>query len=194
MTDAELHSTVLELKSGLNTLTEEWGEFLAMEARRVDENALQKRRREESDSQLAAQAADNWEKQQTFFKKHGVKLLGILFTVVTSALAWYGARIRSEIEAQQRERAVDEKIQTNTANLADFKETTETNIRVLQNESVNQTLMIDEGFKRVDKIMLKATRLKEEDLPGVSPGFEEVVKEARKRSIHADKFDKDEKE
>jgi len=48
--------------------------------------------------------------------------------------------------------------------------------------------MIDEGFRRMDTILLKATKLKEEDLPQIPESFNTAVKDAKKLKLHADKF------
>lgn len=201
MTEAELTATVRELKTGMDTLTSEWGHFLKIEADRREDDALVRRKKESSDSQKAAAEVSDWEKKQTFLAKHGMKLAGFIFSIVTAGLAWYGSQIRSEIQGEQRAKAVETNIQKNTDAIAtfkdetfeDFKTETQEDINVLQRESVNQTLMIDEGFKRVDKVMIKATKLKEEDLPDLPPEFDDAVKSAKALKTHTEKFGKEKK-
>ena len=118
-----------------------------------------------------------------------MKIAGVAFSAVTAGLAWYGAEIRSEIQAEQHVKSVDDRIQDNTDNLKSFKEETNINIKALQKESVNQTLMINEGFRRVDKIMIKATKLTEEDMPEIPPEFRDAVEEAEALKIHAERFE-----
>ena len=202
MTEADLISTVQELKTGMNNLTQEWGQFLEIEAQRRQEDVVERRKRESSESQKAAAEVADWEKKQTFLAKHGMKILTLAFSAVTAGLAWYGSQIRSEIQAEQRAEKVETNIKTNTDNFTNFKdnefktfkEETQGDINTLQRESVNQTLMIDKGFDRVDKIMVKATRLKEEDLPEKPPEFEEAVTAAKKLKTHTEKFGKDKKD
>lgn len=199
MTEAELTTTVQELKSGMQVLTQEWGQFLEVEARRREEDALERRKRESSESQKAAAEVAEWEKRQTFLAKHGMKLATVIFSIVSAGLAWYGSKIRSEVQAEQREKIVETNIRKNTDNFttfkdetfADFKKDTQGDINALQRESVNQTLMIDKGFERVDTIMIKATKLTEDDLPEKPPEFKEAVDNAKALKIHAEKFGKE---
>ncbi len=188
MTEEELHNSVLNLQTGMNTLTEEWGEFLQIEAGRRTDDATHRKRFEASESQKADTAAENWEKSQTFLNKHGAKILAGIFALITSGLAWYGSQIRGEIQAEQRAGQVDAGIQTNSADLSEFKKTTGTDIKRLQLESVNQTLMMDKGFKRMDKVMIKATRLKEDELPEYPPEFDTAVADAMALKTYAEKF------
>lgn len=190
MTEEELTATVRDLQTNMRNMSDEWGQWLRLEAQRREDEAAQRRRREASESQRAAQDAERWEKSQTFLSKHGAKVAGAIFAMVTSGLAWYGSQIRSEIQAEQRAEKVDKGIEKNTKDLSEFKETTKTDIKALQRESVNQTLMIDKGFDRVDKIMVKATKLKEEDLPEKPQEFKDAVEEAKALKVHADKFGK----
>lgn len=199
MTQEELAFTIRELKTDMHalktntqTLTSEWGEFLELEAARREDGVVEKRARAESESKRAADEAANWERGQTFFAKHGLKVASFIFSIITAGLAWYGSQIRGEIRAEQRAAAVDTGIQENTDNFTKFKDQTDDNITVLQRESVNQTLMIDEGFKRVDKIMVKATKLTEEDLPERPPEFKKAVDDAKALQVHTDKFEKKE--
>jgi len=201
MTDEEMTATVRDLKSGMDMLAQEWGDFLKFEASRREEDAVVRRKKESSDSQKAAAEVADWERKQTFLAKHGVKLATVMFSIVTAGLAWYGSQIRSEIQAEERAKQVDESIETNAQSFStfkdetfnDFKTDTDTDIKTLQRESVNQTLMIDEGFKRVDQIMIKATRLREEDLPDRPPEFDQAVKDAKALKTHNDKFGQKEK-
>ena len=190
MTSDEMTATVTEVKGTVDTLAEEWGEFLEMEANRREEDAVHRRKREASDSQRAAADAEAWQKGQSFLSKHGSKLLTFFFVVVTSGLAWYGSQIRGEIQAEARDTKVDTDIKANTDDLGAFKTTTKSEIRTLQKESVNQTLMMDKGFKRMDKVMIKATRLTEEDVEAIEypPEFNTAVEDAKALKVHADKF------
>ena len=190
MTDEEVTSTVTDLKTGIDQLTNEWGEFLEVEANRREEDAAHRRTREASDSVRAAADAEAWQKGQGFLSKHGAKLLTSFFVVVTSGLAWYGSQIRGEIQAEARDTRVDADIKTNTDDLGQFKTTTKKEIRTLQRESVNQTLMMDKGFKRMDTVMIKATKLTEEDVAAIEypPEFNTAVEDAKALKVHADKF------
>ena len=75
MTEQELHATITELQSGMNTLTQEWGQFLQAEAKKREEDAVERRRRADSESQRAKIEAEEWQKKQSFLSKHGVKIL-----------------------------------------------------------------------------------------------------------------------
>ncbi len=190
MTSDEMTTTVTQVKGTVDTLTQEWGEFLELEANRREEDAKRTRRRDASESQRAAADAEAWQKGQGFLSKHGTKLLTLLFLAVTSSLAWYGSQIRGEIKAETRIIEVDAGIESNKTGLTNLKSTTMTDIRVLQKESVNQTLMMDKGFKRMDKVMLKATKLTEEDLLKIEypPEFKTAVEDAKALKVHAEKF------
>jgi len=190
MTEDELHSTVRELKTGMNTLSSDWSNFLKIEVERRESDAASHRKREESDSTRARVDADRWQKGQTFFGKHGAKLLTFLVVSCSSGLAWYGSQIRGEINSEQRAVKVDEDIGENKKGLKDLKTETATDIGALQEDSVNQTLMMDKGFRRMDKVIVLTGRVKEEDLPDYPPEFKTAVDSAERLKLHSEKFGK----
>lgn len=189
MTEEELRTSVLELKNSVGTLTQEWGQFLNVEAQRREESAVERRNRAISESQKAAIEVEEWQKKQSFLSKHGVKIMGFLFAGISTGLAWYGSQIRSEIHAEQRAIEVDEGIASNTKGLADFQEEAKDDINELRLDSVNQTIMIEKGFDRVDKVILTAhTKMDVKDLPEVDPEFKETADEAKRLKLEHEKF------
>lgn len=189
MTEDELRSTVMELRSGMEALTQEWGEFLSIEVKKREDDVVERRKREQSESQRAKVEADEWQKRQTFMSKHGLKILTTLFTIASAGLAWYGSQIRGEIQAEQRAAAVDKNIEDNSRDLIEFKIETKNDISELQMDSVNQTIMIADGFERVDKIILASNpKLDDDKLPEPSPEFKEAAKNARKKKLNHEKF------
>jgi len=184
MTQEELAAKIQSLDSSMRSMSEEWTEFLKIEARK-----------RENDEKKAVEEVNKWEKEQTFLHKHGMKIAGVIFSFVTAGLAWYGAQIRSEIHAEQRSKNVESNIAANKRAFENFKEEefveTQGDIQELQIDSVNQTIMIQKGFERIDKAMLKAHPRQfpdEESLPAVDPEFKEAADEARRKKMEIDKF------
>lgn len=202
MTDDELRATVRDLNAGMATLGQEWKGFLDMEIQRREADATRQRKHEDSESNRAAmdsdkaQAdADSWQKSQTFFGKHGTKILSLTFAGVASGLAWYGGEIRSEMDSQQRAIAIDKDIGENSTGLienamadAEFKAEAKATHRALKDASVDTTLMMDKGFRRMDTVMLKASRLNEKDLPEYPPEFNNAVEAAERLKLLNEKF------
>ena len=144
---------------------------------------------QELERQKLERELSEWQSAQSIWKQHGMKIMTGLFAVVSAGLAWYGSQIRSEIDAEHKAIQVDKSISENRKDIEIFKKQTAEDIHELKRQSINQTIIIDEGFKRVDKIILKAhTKLKEDDLPEVSPEFEEAVGEARESKRYIDRF------
>jgi len=186
MTQDEIRSTVDRLESGMNSLTDEWTEFLRIETRKRAEAEIK-----------AVEEAENWQRKQTLIHKHGGKILSVLFAGISSSLAWYGAEIRSDIQAQQRSEKVEASIEENKSNFKDFKDRefskVKEDIEELQLDSVNQTIMIYEGFDRMEKTLLKAHPGKfpnEDSLPPKSPDVKKAADEAIKRKTYYEKFGK----
>jgi hypothetical protein len=174
MTQEEMGATISRLESSVSSLTEEWTEFLKVET--------QKREREDS---KAIQEVEDWQKKQTFLNKHGAKIATFLFAAVSSGLAWYGSQIRSEIAAEQRAEEVDKSIQSNKSTFETFKkeefQPVKEDIQELQLDSVDQTIMIDKGFDRLDKTIIKAhpRQFPDEDaLPPPDPAFRKAADDA----------------
>jgi len=184
MTEEEMSATVRDLKDGMSSLSNDFTNFLKLES---DKHQAAK----DAATSKANTEVEEWEKGQTFLKKHGTKIATFLITVLTSGLAWYGAEIKSEIHAEQRAEKVDKAIETNRADFDEFTRTSDAADRTLQMDSVNQTIMIEEGFKRFDKVVLEAhpRQFKDEsDLPPIEPAFTEAATAARKKKLHYDKF------
>ena len=153
MTEEELGAQVGHLRSDISTLVDEWTQFLKLE--------VDKRTTNEQDavkaSEKAASDSDEWEKNQTFLKKHGPKLLGLAFTAVTACLGWYGSLIRSEINAEQQSKKIDTDIAANKTSIEatqtsfeDFKTTTGSDIEDIRIDNIDQTIMMEAGFDRIE--------------------------------------------
>lgn len=180
MSEEEMGTTLRNMDSRIAEIADEWTNFLKLET--------QKRA---TDERKAVEEVNAWEKSQTFLNKHGTKILGFLFTAVTAGLTWYGSQIRSEIDAEQKAKAVEESILANKENLNRFKEEAQDDIHALQLDSVNQTIMIQKGFERVDKTFMKAYPRQfpeEKDLPPVDPAFKKTADAAAAKKTHFDKF------
>lgn len=184
MTNEEVGAAVRRLNESMGSLTDEWTEFLRTE---MDKRA--------ADSEIAERQAENWKKSQSFIGKHGGKILAFFITAASSGLAWYGAQIRSEIQAEQRAKKVDKAIAGNKASFAEFKEKEFTQVKEdildLQVESVNQTIMIDKGFQRLDKTMVRAFPREfpdEESLPKQDPEFRKAADDAAAKKLMYDKY------
>lgn len=180
MTEEEMGTTIRSLDSKIGEIADEWTSFLKLEAKK-----------RETDERKAVKEVDDWEKKQTFLHKHGTKILGFVFSAVTAGLAWYGSQIRAEIKAEQRAREVDAGIVANKDGLNEFKNETREDIHALQLDSVNQTIMIQKGFERMDKTVLKAHPRQfedEGDLPPIDPIFKETADAAAAKKTHFDKF------
>jgi len=196
MTEEELNATVRDLRDELRSLASEWGQFLQMESELREKESESRMRHERVDEARATAEAEEWQLRQTFLAKHGMKIASAAFAAASAGLAWYGSQIRSEIDAEQHAKYVAESVESNSKKIEqfesktfeEFKHSTKEDIKALKRESVNQTLMIDEGFRRIDTIMIKATRLKEEDLPPMPDEFSSAVKSARKLKIENEKF------
>lgn len=190
MTQDELSASVNEIKNGFLTLSQELAEIKKLEISRYKEEAEEKKSREEADRQRMERELAEWQSRQTFIGQHGTKILSAAFAIVSAGLAWYGSQIRSEIDAEQRAIKVESAISQNKSNLEEFKKDAKKDIEELQLDSIKQTIMIDEGFKRVDKVILMAhpRNLKEEDLPEVEPEFKEAVDDARRKKEFIDRF------
>jgi len=184
MTQEEMGVTIQKLETSMSSLADEWTEFLKIET--------QKREREDS---RAIEEAEAWQKKQTFLNKHGAKIAAFLFTAVSSGLAWYGSQIRSEIAAEQRAKEIDASIQSNKTTFETFKEEefqpVKEDIQELQMDSVDQTIMIDKGFDRLDKTIIKAfpRQFPDEDaLPPPDPAFRKAADEAAEKKTYYEKF------
>lgn len=180
MTEEEMGATLRHMDSKIAEIGDEWTSFLKLET--------QKRA---TDERKAVDEVEAWEKRQTFLNKHGAKIMGIIFTASTAGLTWFGVQIRSEIKAEQRAQTVDDSIVANKKNLDDFKLEAKEDIHTLQLDSVNQTIMIEKGFERMDKTVMKAHPRQfrdEEDLPPVDPAFTEAADAATAKKKHFDKF------
>lgn len=196
MTEEEISAVVRDLRSDLKNLSTEWGQFLQIEAGLREKESKARREHEQVDAARATLEVEEWQRRQTFLSKHGVKIASAVFAAASAGLAWYGAQIRAEIDAEQRARVIAESVEFNSSKIdkfesltfKEFKESTREDIKALKRESVNQTLMIDEGFRRIDDIMIKATRLRKEDLPEMPPEFSDAVTSARALKIQNDKF------
>lgn len=180
MTEEEMGATIRNMDSRIGEIADEWTAFLKLET--------QKR---ETDERKAVDEVEAWEKRQTFLNKHGTKILGFIFTAATAGLTWYGSQIRGEIKAEQRAKEVDDSIVANKENLDSFKIEAKEDINALQLDSVNQTIMIEKGFERMDKTVMKAHPRQfpeEKDLPPVDPAFKEAADAATAKKKHFDKF------
>jgi len=193
MTQDELSASVHEIKSGFLTLSQELAELKRLEISRHKEELAEKEKREVSERAKIERELAEWQSRQTFIGQHGTKILSVLFAVVSAGLAWYGSQIRSEIDAEQQAIKIETAINQNKTDLKTFKDEATKDIEELQLDSIKQTIMIDEGFKRVDKVILMANprRLKEEDLPEVEPEFKEAVDDARRKKEFIDRFGQD---
>lgn len=182
MTEEEMGSTIRNMDSRIGEIADEWTSFLKLET--------QKR---ETDERKAVEEVNAWEKSQTFLNKHGTKILGLLFTAVTAGLTWYGSQIRSDMNAEQKAKVVEANIAANKADLTAFKGEAREDIQGLQVDSVDQTIMIQKGFERMDKTMLEAHPRQFPDasaLPEIDPAFTAAAEAAAKKKIHYDKFGK----
>ena len=128
--------------------------------------------------------AEHLRKSKTFLGKHGPKLIAAIFTIVTTGGAWYGSKIRSEIDAEQRAVTVDLGIKTNATDIEFLDE----DVGKLQNESVNLTLMIDKGFRRQDDILVSSGRVDKDDIPDYAPEFKEAVDSAKALKVYNSKY------
>lgn len=186
MTQEEISITIQHMEEKLSSISSGWEKFLKSE--------LDKRDQEKS---KALDDADRWQKKQTFINKHGAKIAAFVFACISSGLAWYGAQIRSEIQAQDRAEEIDQSIESNKANFEKFKNQefspVKNDIEDLQLDSVNQTIMIDKGFERLDKTIMKAHPREfpnKESLPSIEPEFEEAANKAAQKKLYYEKFGK----
>ena len=173
----DIAMTMDDLEGQVRTLSGRFDAFL-----KRDEEKHERERKElevlrNSHKQQAALDAERWQKSQTFVAKHGGKIVSFIAAVALAFLTWYGTQIRHEINIEQRNNDVDALIHTNAAD-----------IRQLKIESINQTLMIDEGFRRVDKILVKSQGISEEDLPEYSQEFKDLSKDARAKKEMFERF------
>jgi len=193
MTEEELGAQVGHLRSDISTLVDEWTQFLKLE--------VDKRTTNEQDavkaSEKAASDSDEWEKNQTFLKKHGPKLLGLAFTAVTACLGWYGSLIRSEINAEQQSKKIDTDIAANRTSIEEtqtsfenFKTTTGSDIEDIRIDNIDQTIMMEAGFDRIGQAMITAHPRQlpdEKALPTINPAFTSTASAARADKIYYDK-------
>lgn len=156
MTQDELSASVHEIKTGFLTLSQELAELKRLEISRYKEDTEDKKSREEAERQRMERELAEWQSRQTFIGQHGTKILTAVFAIVSAGLAWYGSQIRSEIHAEQQAIKIESAINKNKENLDTFKDDAKKDIEELQLDSIKQTIMIDEGFKRVDKVILMA--------------------------------------
>lgn len=193
MIQDELSASVHEIKTGFLTLSQELAELKRLEISRYKEDTEDKKSREEAERQRMERELAEWQSRQTFIGQHGTKILTAVFAIVSAGLAWYGSQIRSEIHAEQQAIKIESAINKNKENLDTFKDDAKKDIEELQLDSIKQTIMIDEGFKRVDKVILMAhpRNLKEEDLPRVEPEFKDAVDDARRKKEFIDRFGQD---
>lgn len=197
MTEEELGASIVHMRSDISTLMDEWTQFLKIEADKRatnEQNAVAATKKEASDS------ATKWEKNQTFLKKHGPKLLGLAFTAVTAGLTWYGSLIRSEINAEQQAVKIDadiaankESIEATKVSFDEFKTTTGSDIEDIRLGDIEQTIMMESGFDRLGKAMITAhpRQLPDEDaLPKPDESFTTTAKAARTDKAYYDRHGK----
>jgi hypothetical protein len=199
MTQDELSASVLGMKEEFSSFAKQLAELKRLELQRYqDEEERRKKQESEHERQVeierrkAEQELSEWQEKQSFWSQHGSKILGVLFATCSAGLAWYGAQIRAEIDAEQQAAEIERAIDENKRGLAEFKQEAKDDIKELRRTSVNQTLVIDEGFDRIDKIILKVhpKQIKEEELPD-APLREEAVKEAKTTKQYIDNFGED---
>lgn len=186
MTEEELGASIGYLRNDMATLMDEWTQFLKIEA---DKLATNEQKAVDATAKLASDSAE-WEKNQTFLKKHGPKLLGLAFTAVTAGLTWYGSLIRSEINSEQQAVKIDEDIAANKKSIVatqtsfeEFKTTTGSDIEDIRIENIDQTIMMEAGFDQLGKAMITAHPRQlpdEEALPTIDPAFTTTASAARK--------------
>lgn len=199
MTQDELSASVLGMKEEFSSFAKQLAELKRLELQRYqDEEERRKKQESEHERQVeierrkAEQELSEWQEKQSFWSQHGSKILGALFAICSAGLAWYGAQIRAEIDAEQQAAEIERAIDENKRGLADFKQEAKEDIKELRRASVNQTLVIDEGFERIDKIILKVhpKQIDEDELPE-APLREKAVKEAKATKQYIDKFGED---
>lgn len=181
-----------DLKSNFLSMSQDIAELKRLEISRLNSEAKDKEIRDASERAKLERELAEYQSRQGFISQHGAKILSVAFAVVSAGLAWYGSKIRSEIDAEQQAMRIETAINENKNNLERFKNEAVGDIHELKMESVKQTLMIDQGFRRVDKLILKAhpKELSEEDLPEVDPELQDAVKDARRKKEFIDKFGK----
>lgn len=196
MTEEELGAQVGHLRSDISTLVDEWTQFLKLE---VDKRTTNEREAVRASERASSDSA-KWEKNQTFLKKHGPKLVGMAFTAIAAGLGWYGSLIRSEINAEQQAEKIDTDIAANKTSIEatqtsfeDFKTTTGSDIEDIRIENIDQTIMMEAGFKRQEQAMITAhpRQLPDEaSLPTVDPAFTTTASAARRDKAYYDKHGK----
>lgn len=182
MTEEELSASIGGLRSDMATLTDEWTAFLRLESTK----------RETADNK-AVDEVDRWERQQGFLNKHGPKIASLAFAAMASGLAWYGAQIRGEIHAEQRAANIDANISSNKTNFNSFKSSAEGDIQDLQLGDIEQTIMMEAGFERLEKAITVAhpNQLGDDDsLPPLDPTYEKTASDARTKKAYYDKHGK----
>jgi len=178
--DSDASETIKSLELSVQSLTDEWTEYLKSESQRRCEEAAR-----------SSREVDEWERSQSFLNRHGAKLFGGLATALSAGLAWYGAQIRADIDAENRAGEVDKSIGQNRKDLEEFEKEAREDIRELQIDSVNQTIMIQKGFDRLDKTMIKAFPRQfpdEDSLPPIDPEFKSAADAAAKKKLRFDRF------
>lgn len=199
MTHDELSASVSGMKEEFSSFAREIAELKRLEIQRYQDEEQRRReqkaeqeKQKEIERRKAEQELSEWQQKQTFWSQHGSKILGGLFAICSAGLAWYGAQIRAEIDAEQQAAEIELAIDENKRGLEEFKKEAKEDIKELRRTSVNQTLVIDEGFERIDKIILKVhpRQISEEDLPD-APLREKAVKEAKTTKRYIDNFGED---
>lgn len=196
MTEEELGASIGHMRTDISTLMDEWTQFLKIEAdkRTTNEQSAV------NEFNRAAEESDKWEKNQTFLKKHGPKLITLLITAITGGLGWYGSLIRSEINAEQQSKKIDTDIAANKTSIEatqtsfdEFKTTTGSDIEDIRIENIDQTIMMEAGFKRQEQAMITAhpRQLPDEaSLPTVDPAFTSTASAARRDKAYYDQHGK----
>lgn len=181
-----------DLKSNFLSISQDIAELKRLEISRLNSESKEKESRDASERARMERELAEYQSRHGFISQHGAKILSVAFAVISAGLAWYGSKIRSEIDAEQQAMRIETAINDNKNNLERFKNEAVGDIHELKMESVKQTLMIDQGFRRVDKLILKAhsKQLSEEDLPEVDPELQDAVKDARRKKEFIDKFGK----
>lgn len=184
MNQEEMSLSIKNLEAKVSSISDKWEKFLSFE---MEKRELEKRQ--------ASDDAERWQNKQKFLNKHGAKLATFIFALISSGLAWYGSQIKSDIEAEDKARQLDTGIEANKRSFEKFKEEefapVKKDIENLQLDSVYQTIMIEKGFGRLDKTIMKAYPKvfpTKDSLPDVDPGFEKTAKEAGQKKMYYEKF------
>lgn len=151
------------------------------ESRQAREEEKSIRNREESKkSKEAEDSATEYQKGQTFLKQHGLKIVGLLFTGVMTFLAWYGNTILNAYKEQERNKAIDKKLEENTDSLTQFKVDTTGEITDLKNANIENRVLTVEYYNRLETIIQIAhPSLKNKEIPEKSPIIQKAENQAK---------------